>query len=86
MMSHRYMLLLGSVIALAGCGPATPEARVQERAAVEFHCSEGQIEVHAEDAPTKSRMKATGCGREAVYINVGKSGAEENWVLAPPNQ
>lgn len=87
MKRHASILVLFPLTALvlAGCGPATPEARVVERAAVEFHCDEGQIQAKVLDPPATRHIEAKGCGREAVYINAAPEGQGENWVLEPPN-
>ena len=90
---HRSILLLLPATALAlvtaaalvACGPATPEGRVAERASLEFHCPADQIVAKPLDPPTRSRYEASGCGREAVYVNVAPAGDGENWVLGSPN-
>jgi hypothetical protein len=81
-MPHRSILFLFTAIALMGCGPSTPEAKVQERAAMDFNCSAGQIVAKPLDAPTLRRYQASGCGREAVYVKTG----DDNWVLDSPNR
>lgn len=84
-MSNRAPLLLLSAVAFVACGPATPEAKVQERASVEFNCPADQIAAKVVDAPAARRIEASGCGREAVYVNVARPGESDNWVLGSPN-
>jgi hypothetical protein len=88
---HKLAFLWLSAIALialmtSGCGPATPEAKVQERASVEFNCPADQIVAKPVDAPATRRIEASGCGREAVYVNVAPPGDSDNWVLDSPNR
>ncbi len=86
MMRHRSILLLFPAIAIVGCGPSTPEAKVQERAALDFNCSAGEIAAKPLDAPTLRRFEASGCGREAIYVNAARAGEGDNWVLDSPNR
>jgi hypothetical protein len=89
MTSHERTLPVSSAIALAltlaACGPSTPEGKVAERAGLEFHCPPDQIQAKPLDAPTLRRYEASGCGREAVYVNAAPEGAGDNWVLDSPN-
>jgi hypothetical protein len=80
------MSALALALALVACGPATPEAKVQERASVEFNCPADQIEAKRLDDPKLRRIEASGCGREAVYVNVAPEGDSDNWVLDSPNR
>jgi hypothetical protein len=81
-MHHRSILILFPAVALLGCGPSTPEAKVQERAGIDFNCSAGQITAKPLDAPTMRRFEASGCGREAVYVKTG----DDNWTLDAPGR
>ncbi|MCK6587899.1 MAG: hypothetical protein HUU21_32985 [Polyangiaceae bacterium] len=83
---HKSILSLSAGIALAACGPSTPEAKVQERAAIDFNCSPAEITAKPLDAPTLRRFEASGCGREAVYVNAAPAGGGDNWVLDSPNR
>lgn len=83
---HQSGLLLFSAMLLVGCGPSTPEAKVQERAALDFNCSAGQIAVKPLEAQKKPRYEASGCGREAVYVNAARPGEGDNWVLDSPSR
>jgi hypothetical protein len=86
MMHPRSILYLFTAIAIVGCGPSTPEAKVQERAAIDFNCSAGEIAAKPLDAPTLRRFEASGCGREAIYVNAARPGEGDNWVLDSPNR
>lgn len=83
---RRSALFLFPAIALIGCGPGTPEAKVQERAGLDFNCPPDQITATPLDAPTLRRFEANGCGREAVYVNAAPAGGGDNWVLDSPSR
>jgi hypothetical protein len=84
--SGNFVFVFSAAIALSGCGPSTPEGKVAARAATEFNCSAEEISATSVDAPANRKYKASGCGREAVYVNAAPEGADDNWVLDAPNQ
>jgi hypothetical protein len=86
MVHHRSILFLLTAIGLFGCGPSTPEAKVQARAAQDFNCSAEEITAKPLDAPAKRKFEASGCGREAVYVNASPPGGGDNWVLDSPSR
>jgi hypothetical protein len=78
------LLLLASltlVLPLAGC--VTPDAVAKTRAASDFSCSEGQVEVTSIGG---NSYRANGCGRSAVYDCAASDsyrGTASNYTCVP---